>query len=96
MSNEPIDVLAVLDRAARRATDERDQHDDNNAKAFADSWEALRAELRNASAAIAELIDAANTVYRLHLNCETNRHAITNAYSDLSAALARATGEGVV
>ncbi len=58
----PVDVLAVVDRAARRAADERDQHDANDAKEFADGWEAMRSDLRAARAAIAELIESAAVV----------------------------------
>jgi hypothetical protein len=53
-------VLLVLDIAADRAIEERDQHDANNAPEYADAWESLRADLREAHADVKELINVCN------------------------------------
>lgn len=62
MSNEttmtPAEVLAVLDEAASACACERDQHDANDAKPYADTWEKRRAKLRASHTAVAELIAA--------------------------------------
>lgn len=75
MTTERIDVLAMLSVIETTC--------------FAIGLKVTAEEVREVRAAVTELAKAANSVYRLHMNCETNRYAITNAYSDLSAALAK-------
>ena len=58
-------VLSVIDRAAQRAIEERDQHDANNAPEYADGWESLRADLREARATVERMAAAMEQIERL-------------------------------
>lgn len=56
MSAQAVDVLAVMECAALKAVWERDEANANGDEARAERWERQRAELRDAQAAVAELI----------------------------------------
>lgn len=90
----PIDVLAVMEEARALAADQRDMHDDNNNTPMGDSWESFRADVVKARAAIAELIQKAETAEQAIRNLVTaGAHPNwTNYADDLRAALANVSG----
>lgn len=53
-----VGVLAVMDAMALRCALERDQHDTNNDKPTADSWERKRLQMHKARAKVLALITA--------------------------------------
>jgi hypothetical protein len=58
MSAQPVDVLAVMERAALKAVWERDEANANSDEVRAEVWERLRADLREAHTTVAELMAA--------------------------------------
>lgn len=55
----PVDVLAVMDYAASHFASERDDRDQNDDKDTGGVFERRRADMREARAAVAELVEAA-------------------------------------
>lgn len=90
MTNEQIDVLAVMERARRDALWIRDDARHNNNEAEYEHWEKRRAELCKAHAAVSELIDAAAVFMRDEPAPSVNE--MVDQYDRVRAALARVGG----
>jgi hypothetical protein len=58
MSAQPVDVLDVMETAALKAVWERDEADANGDEVRGETYDRLRADLREARAAVAELMAA--------------------------------------